>query len=428
MAGIQGFSRLKGIFTSNINYNDYNKIVSTAKNKVIGNLPSEIINIVKTVKPENKAAEIKNIQNGFAESAKILRQYNNLLIEKAQNTPIADDLLDDFINIHVSTSFSNMLNKIASMKRSYTSMINSKDANSILQKAKEPILKGMSNILPKDAKVKISHIGAGGFGNVFKIAFLDKDEKDIFNPIAMKVYKNHTFDPNKDDFGIYLTKVLTKIKSIDDYTLLEKIKAIQFQDLIQYPHYEFQYPELVMKELKGLCTETIYQMNDPSVSIILDKTHGVYPEANSIFKYKKSAGHPLFKTRINDAYLFNLEENYALTPFVDKKYFQSPTSKNMLASYGFKCTDTNPDNLVAGRFIDAGGFTIAYGKDVLMDSTALRYYKKIMNRQNAKEQLELIDRYSKLAQNPKTPLKRKIAQGVNLAKSDINAYKSLYQD
>jgi hypothetical protein len=59
-----GYSRLKGIFNNGINYKNYDTFVSTAKNKVVGNLPKDIL--ADTIRLPNKVEIIKTIQQGFS--------------------------------------------------------------------------------------------------------------------------------------------------------------------------------------------------------------------------------------------------------------------------------------------------------------------------------------------------------------------------
>ena len=70
-----GYSRLKRVFVASQNYKQYEKIVSGAKNKILGNIPKEILDVILKTYPENKVEYIKKMQFILGQTAKILKEY-----------------------------------------------------------------------------------------------------------------------------------------------------------------------------------------------------------------------------------------------------------------------------------------------------------------------------------------------------------------
>ena len=60
---------------------------------------------------------------------------------------------------------------------------------------------------------------------------------------------------------------------------------------------------------------------------------------------------------------------------------------------------------------------MAKSYEKLTDKTVRKYFNKIVNRNTKKEKEDLINNLKKLISNPKTPLRNKIAQAIELAEN-----------
>ena len=76
--GISSFTRLKGIFRSNINLNNYDEIIKNTSRKIVGNLPDDLLNKLIKRNPELKKEAIKSIQSVFDDVGKVLGEIYTL--------------------------------------------------------------------------------------------------------------------------------------------------------------------------------------------------------------------------------------------------------------------------------------------------------------------------------------------------------------
>jgi len=142
-----GFSRLKSIFISGQNYENYAQIVGTCKRPILGNIPNEFINIILQKYPKNqRGIVIKSIQDAFQASVRSMRD--------------AIDLINQ-----------------------------GKSANFDLSLASKTLKSALQDILPADSKIILTHAGEGDFGNVFKLQILDNFGNKLIQNRALKIYK-----------------------------------------------------------------------------------------------------------------------------------------------------------------------------------------------------------------------------------------------
>lgn len=146
-------SRLKRFFKRDYNYRTYDSFVPNAKNKLLGNLPNEIINLFDK---SERGTKIKEFQKGLANTTKYIR---GLYKQCKENNIIQygfEDLDPQDLKL-IEKDISNLMNKT---------------------------LKG---VVPKDVKAKLSYIGKGCWGNTFKLSMTDKNGK-IMHDKALKVF------------------------------------------------------------------------------------------------------------------------------------------------------------------------------------------------------------------------------------------------
>lgn len=142
-----GFSRLKSIFISGQNYENYAQIVGTCKRPILGNIPNEFISsIVQKYSKNERGVIIKRIQDAFQDSVRSLRDAIDLISQ-------------------------------------------GKSANFDLTLASKTLKSALSDILPTNSKVILTHSGDGDFGNVFKLQIVDNFGNKLIKDRALKIYK-----------------------------------------------------------------------------------------------------------------------------------------------------------------------------------------------------------------------------------------------
>ncbi|MDR1327385.1 MAG: hypothetical protein LBJ74_03150 [Heliobacteriaceae bacterium] len=338
-----GFSRLKGIFTAGMNYKNYERIVSTAKNGTLGNIPNELIGMILKIHPENKAGMIKQAQNGFVQAADVLKNVTKEQIKFVKGLPRPLRLITD---------------------EDYAQIQNIKN---LCAQAGEALQKTFRNILPKGTEVKLSYLGTGGHANAYKMEFLDNKGLQLFQDRVLKVYK----------------------------TMDDKIE-------------------------RYLVGENISSPSEAAIKICRNdfRVHGAAAEANSAAMIKRGLGHNLSKTDLIKPDMFDTKNGFAILPFADE-FLPAVTKKADLKYLGMFSADFHAGNRHAGRIFDYGQVEMRKGCEDLTDKTVLKYFKKVMNRTNVEERHELLCRYKRLAENPKTPHRDKILKAIELAEKEL---------
>lgn len=396
---IAGFSRLKGLFHSGVNFKNYGEIVDSAKNHIVGNLPKDMIVTIKQQHSNQIGLKIQEVKDGFSSASEILREYDSLHIENINNLKLSEKETEEIFK----AKYYNNYKKISEFSESIQKYLLPK-TEKLQEEASKALYSKMSTILPSNAKVKITHAGSGCFGNGFKVEFLDNNGNKLFQDRFLKVYKDNNM-VGEDQIQIE-TLITNKILSMDDSKLIElacleptRVNAFRAHSVEQLNDFK--------NRIKRRRTSSLY-------------LHGIAAEANSVTFLKRAVGHNLNKNNIINPDMFDIKSGYSLAPVSGDSVLQKITSNIDFARYGLKHgdVDSNIANTVAGRIVDFGG--IQTNKIKLQDKTTLKYYKKIMNRVKDKERLELVERLKELVKNPKTPLRDKIQAAINLAESQIN--------
>lgn len=262
--------------------------------------------------------------------------------------------------------------------------------------------------------------------NLFKS---DKKEKiKIFQnalseaAIYIRTHKNYM---NNENLSVPKRFDERKVKSFEQnitYSFNEKVKSIMPKDT----RVEFKYAKsggfahvfkisILNKESKKLMHDkafkVFYYIQEP---IALNcPYHNNYAEANFWTYIKYRAGHKMDNTKFTRHYISDMKSGYYMTEFIDKDIHKT-TSPLSLALFGIKFMDWEHNDLILGKMYDGGGFKKK--KVFIDDKIVLRYFKKIVNRTSAKEQLKVLANQEKLTENPKTPHRDKIIKANKIYK------------
>ncbi len=145
--------RLKNFFKKGIQYSTYNKFVPQTERTVVGNLPSEIINLFK---PNEKKEKILAFQQVLSDTAKFVRDvYEERMIDIRQDDKFCIDNILDKQGIFANQFLNDRL----------------------------------KNILPEGYKANFEYVNYGGFKDVYKLGLKDKNNKKIMHDKAFHVYR-----------------------------------------------------------------------------------------------------------------------------------------------------------------------------------------------------------------------------------------------
>lgn len=329
---VNGFSRLKGIFRSGINYCSYEQIVSTAKNKTVGNIPHDMLKLVISANPNHKKEAITAVQDMYTEAAVILSG-----VEKAQKQAIKR-----FPN-NIESAVKIIENTMHQKNNFFVDRILEEKIVELALKAEQQIITRLSNIIPNVGNIKISHIGFGAFGNAFKCEIFDTNGKKL---VADRVIKTFHDD---SDFALNLLKKINSIiskyssKNIEQYS--SKMGKTLSKDDIQA---ELEKVKKLI-EAESQISETSKRYNG--------MLHGAMAETNTAEYIRYMAGHKVGEKQ--GIVLFDMvnmgEQPYAISKFVDSKFTGIFTPPFNLKRLGLGSTDINPQNSINGVCIDIGG-------------------------------------------------------------------------
>lgn len=390
-----GYSRLKGIFRSGQNYKTYDKIVSTAERKIVGNIPKEIINVIVKNHPECKGELIQEVQAAFGRTAETLKLCQIAEID-AVKTLDAETLVKSIVTDNKSLLFAN-----------------SKDMIDVINTASAELEASLSKIFPK-CKVKISHLGEGAFGNGYRVVIVDASGNRVIPDRVLKVFKD------TDLSGEFVTESVTKAQELVSAMREDDLFRIVKTVLNERPINSGLSDEQILKRIRDLQSSISSAKPQEAASNMqlwvrnVSHVHGANAEANSVMRLKHILGHDISHTNAVDTDMFDLGSGFSLTRFSDNT-LPNITSKINFEQLGLKAGDLHAGNLVNGRIVDFGAITMAEPR--LADKTVLKYFKKIINRTNPDERNALIEHYRAMASDPRTPLRDKINVAIDIVES-----------
>lgn len=393
-----GFSRLKGIFRKGINYTQYDKIVDTAKNKIVGNLPKDLLNSIIVKHPNEKAKCIKAAQGAFENAAAVLSDTEKIQIQSINRTP---------------STLENTVKLIESSERKdiYQDKIFKQKSAQIIKDAQTEIYNGLKKIFPEIGEVKISNIGDGCYSNAFKCHITDKNGKKICEDTVIKSFKS------------VLAKEETASLKFD--SMLAKYSD---EEILQYAkEHGIKITQTGLEATRSMSSQiTDWISKNKGAKTYMNSMHGAKPEANAAQYLKTFGGHKIgSKEGLSIPDMFYLGEHpFSLAKFVDGS--QTAERKFNFKRLGLTHTDLelNPANAVNGVCIDLGGIRGAlnknsfsiFGPSTIVDATksdivgnkqATRILKHIQGMKSFEQADEYIKALEYYADHCKSGLERK---------------------
>ena len=343
ISGIEyGFSRLKGPMRKGLNYEHYEGMVSAAKNKIVGNIPDDLRQVVLFNNPKNKKEAILTAQDAYTNAAVELSA-----IEKYQQQAIKR------FTPNIENAFTLVEHNAMSNYIFFADKIYSEKLAELTLKAEQEMINSLRRIIPDIGNVKITHIGLGSYNNAFRCeVFNTKGEKIIKDKVIKVFHEDFDFGP---EMVKQMNRVLSKFKSkkLEQYSV--KQGRIIPRDKI---------------DMHKLAIEMIVGFNPQSQeALAYAKTlHGKYAEANAAEYVRYMSGHKLKEKEglvVSD--MVNLNEHaYSVMPFVEKKeesYFMPPFNFKKL---GLEHSDATSQNMIDGVLVDLGGIKRAMDKNTYL--------------------------------------------------------------
>ena len=330
----------------------------------IGNMPKEMVKHLKA--QGGDTVDIKSATDDFFQA---LADVSEPLREIEKETLKSIDEID--VSKYIVEMFAIMQNgnmDDAMDKMNYLFQPPKETIESSEQKASETLTSVLRNIklIPQDGTVSLSHIGAGAYGNVFRVSFLDSEGKKIFHDKALKVYKNDKMQAevmskmskkmfdyfkqmSKEDFVKMMTDIYTKTAALiqdseEDNLVLAPEEAAEFYG-------DFHDTILEMPEDGADLAEMFNQMSEMHKDV-----HGALPEANKAMLINKKLGGRMDNTNMIKPHMFDLKNRVCLMEFADDE-LPAVTKQVDLEKMGLNHADIefNKGNTVKGRIIDYGG-------------------------------------------------------------------------
>lgn len=334
-AHTDGFSRLSGLFRHGINYRNYDSFVPSAKNKLVGNLPSSLLQLIIKNNPETKADAIKSVQQSFKEAAAILAENNKVHLQAINR---------------FSSTIDNAVEMIENINDAYPKFYQDKifleKSTEILIMAEEKILSALKKTIPDVKNVKVSYLGQGGFAQTYRCEIIDNNDQKIIPDRVIKLFR--------DDNVNFMLQILAKAHEVMSKFSANLISRMAKQKGLLIEDNTVKDIQLDFK----IANETIH---DASVSKAkqekLRQKHGAYAEANTAEYIKYMYGKKLKpEDGIVIPDLFYLgDTKFALAQYVDSSI---KTDKVFdFSRLGLYHSDLNekPSNTINGVCIDMGG-------------------------------------------------------------------------
>ncbi len=341
-----GFSRLKNMFRHGINYNDYSRIVSSASNKTIGNIPQNLLEIIIINNPTTKKEAILRAQKAFEDANIELSAIDKAQQQLINRTPVT---LENFYRY---------ITNLDNGKNTISDKIFENKITEILCKAEGAMYKKLSPIIPNLHNIKMEPIGNGAYSNIFKCQLFDKNGEKIIEDLVIKSYRQGSTTTDM--------QVQKLFKMLDTYSNEELMKYANANNLkISISNIQsLRDVAKVAKTAKSTKNENRY----------LDAMHGAFAEANASEYIKYMTGHKVTeKNGLVIPYMFNLGKNpFCVSKFIDSNIHQA----NQIYKFerlGLQHTDlwVNPANTINNICVDMGGIRGCF------DNQKLNYYAKL---------------------------------------------------
>lgn len=333
-----GYSRLKGYLRSGINLAQVGKAVETAKNTAIGNLPKDLLDLIIKAHPERKGEMIKGAQAAFDNTAKILAGAENLQMQAIKRfTPTLENTVKLF-----EADMKCIEDKVFKEKMaSYTAL------------AEKTMLGDMQKILPELKDVKISFVGSGSYGQIYKCEFLDQRGEKLISDKAIKAFRTD------ENFSYNM---------IDSFS--EVVNAHSPEEICEYAKRqgkELDKTQVSMAQGMYSAMSDAAKNISPEVIKSSERLHGPLAEANATEYLRYYSGHKLApKDGIVIPDMIKLGNNpYQISEFVGEG--TSAVRPFEFDRLGLMHTDiqNNPANLINGICVDLGGVIGEFSPEVI---------------------------------------------------------------
>lgn len=321
---IQGFSRLSRVFRSGIRFSSATQIVATAKNKIVGNLPKDLLNLVIKSNPKNKGQVIKNVQEVFEETA-----INLAKLEKAE-----EEALSRFV-----PSLENVLKMFGPNKRLLDDSILKKKMAEIIASAEKKMLTKLKKEIPELDNVKISFVGEGSFGITCKCEFLDANGRRIISDKVIKSFRESS------DYHIRLFGQMD-----------EALSKYSNSEIVEFAETKGQVLSKSEVEAFRFQLKTMLGNFDEELSATERKYHGAIAEANASEFIRFFQGH---KTKTTEGILIPDMISLGEHPWQISEYIgNAHTPSKKLFNFerlGLIHSDSSAGNRINNICIDLGG-------------------------------------------------------------------------
>lgn len=381
-----GFSRLRGIFRSSINFQNYEQLVETAARKTTGNLSDDILGLLLQGGKKAKEEGIKGVQTAFENTANILGEINKLETQAINRTPMSKRTLE---------RIGHFLKKGEIKFWKHDGLYAEKELETVI-KAEETLLRGIKEYIPQAKNVVITPLGCGQFGNAYKCEILGESAQKLLSDKVIKIYRDKAL------FSAFGDKIISFINSnalVD--TLKEAIKTEKNPTKVK----ELQKMLDKLPAVRRLANRMLKQMNTRLKS--METIHGAAAEANITEYLRYFSGHkvkPADGIALPD--MFGLgDTKFAISEFIGK---ETKAAKDFsFERLGLMHSDfkNNPNNGINGICIDMGGITPAAGRELVGNKSGLKILKSLFNNtgvsNSSSERLQEILSQHKISDNLK---------------------------
>lgn len=382
-------SRFKNIFSHGINYSTTSEMAQFAKNKFVGNLPTDLLNVIIKNNPNCKRESIRLIQDTFIDTACVLQQCEKLQMQGMRRSRLS---LDNAVKI---------LDNLQMGKTDfYKDKIFNEKITELTLKAEDILMRSLKSVLPDVHNVKLTFIGNGSYGDAFKLEVLNKQGQKVITDNVIKTFKSD------DAQSKLLTDIINKLftrYSVDDIANQAQKMGINLD-------------KGNISALKNQMQEISNSFNAESCASVR-RLHGSFAEANSAEYIRKFAGHKLDEAQglvlPNMFYLGDTQ--FSLSKFLN-------TSAKAIREFDFKRlglrhTDESIANRINGVCFDIGGivpylsisklrsFDTMFNSNIAGNKTAIKILKRIYNTKPEQRE-QMLETISKEAEQCKNMIER----------------------
>ena len=386
-------SRFKNIFSHGINYSTTSEMAQFAKNKFVGNLPSDLLNIIIKNNPNCKRESIRLIQDTFIDTACILQKCEKLQMQGMRRNRLS---LDNAVKI---------LDNLRKGKTDfYKDKIYNEKITELTLKAEDMLMRNLKSVLPEVHNVKLTFIGNGSYGDAFKLEVLNKEGQKVVADNVIKTFKSG------DDQSKLLIDIINKLftnYSVDDIVNQAQKMGISLD-------------KCNISALKNQMQEISNSFSAESCAS-LRRFHGSFAEANATEYIRKFAGHKLDETQglvlPNMFYLGDTQ--FSLSKFLDAS---SKAKREFdFQRLGLIHTDESVANRINGVCFDIGGiipylrlskmrsFDAIFNSNIAGNKTSIKILKRIYNTKPEQRE-QMLETISKEAEQCKNLIERQHMQ------------------